>query len=70
MLKSYIKCPFGKWLIVILISVVVISVLLGFLIYKKGFWANILAGIFGIGISILVALLVVDRYIEYQREQQ
>jgi hypothetical protein len=61
---------FVRWLTPASVVVVVIASAVGLLIDVKGFLGNILSEIAGIFASIIIALLIVDRYIEYQKEQQ
>jgi hypothetical protein len=62
--------PFGRWLIPISIVVIVMATIVGFSMDGKGFLGNLLSETAGIFASIIIALLIVDRYTEYQKQQQ
>ena len=70
MIKSFLSDSFGRLLLMSLLLVVTISVLLGFIMDIRGFSGNILAEVAGSGIAILIGLLVIDKFVEYRREQQ
>jgi hypothetical protein len=59
-----------KLFILICIILALIISIIGFSIDFKGYLGNILAEIAGLLISVLVALLIVDRYTEYQRKKR
>jgi len=61
---------FGGWLIPASVVVVVVASAVGFVLDTNGFLLNLLSEIAGIFASIIIALLIVDRYIEHQKEQQ
>jgi hypothetical protein len=69
-IKSFFRDSFGRLLLMSLLLVVTVSVLLGFVMDIRGFLGNILAEVAGSGIAILIGLLVIDKFIEYRREQQ
>lgn len=61
---------FGRWLIPASVVVVVTASAIGFLVDTRGFLGNLLSETAGIFASIIIALLIVDRYTEHQKEQQ
>jgi hypothetical protein len=69
-LKSYFSDPFGRWLIPASAILVLVASVIGFFIDAQGFLGNLLAEIAGVFVSIIVALLIVDRFVEHQKEQQ
>ena len=70
MIKSFFSDSFGRLLLMSLFLMVTVNVLLGFVTDIRGFSGNILAEVAGSGIAILIGLLVIDKFIEYRREQQ
>ena len=62
--------PFGRWLIPASVVVVVIASAVGLLIDAKSFIGNLFSETAGIFASIIIALLIVDRYTEHQKEQE
>ena len=61
---------FGRSLILASIVVIVIASVVGFFIDAKSFLENLLSETAGIFASIIIALLIVDRYTEHKKEQQ
>lgn len=60
----------GKKLTAISIALVVLSTVVGLWLDPKGFAVNILAGVVGVFIGFVVGVIILNRYIEAQREQQ
>jgi len=74
-IKSFTSDPVAKKFLILWILLAAISVLLGFAIYAeefcgRDFLGNLLAEVAGSAVSILVGLFIIDRFIEYRREQQ
>jgi hypothetical protein len=68
-MKPHSPPTFRKWLICLSIVVVVVSAI-GLAVNAKGFFENLLSEGAGIFVGIIVALLIVDKYTEHQKEQQ
>lgn len=74
-IKSYMSDPVGRRFLILLVLVAAMCALLGFAIdtrdlFGKDFLGNLLAEVAGSAVSILVGLFIIDRFIEYRREQQ
>lgn len=61
---------FQIWFIIVSLILASTFIIIGFSVDFKGYLGNILAEIAGLIISVLVALLIVDRYVESQRKQR
>ena len=61
---------FGCWLIPGTVALTIIVCIVGIIVDIKGFFGNFLAELSGVFISVVVALLIVDRYVKYQKEQE
>ena len=61
---------FRKWLIPLSTVIVVVVSAIGLTFNARGFLENLLSEAAGIFVSIIVALLIVDKYTEHQKEQQ
>lgn len=61
---------FGKWLIPVSGGIIITVSGVGLYIDAQGFIENLLSEVVGIFAGIIVALLVVDRYIKHQNERQ
>ncbi len=61
---------FGRWFVPGLIGLIILTCVSGFAIDAKGFLVNLIAGLCGIFLSILLALFIVDKYMKYQKEQE
>lgn len=57
-------------LLVVAGTVVVVATVVGLVVDFRSFVVNILAGVVSVIISFVVALEIVDRYIQHQRQQQ
>jgi hypothetical protein len=60
--------PFARWLIPASAGIAIAAMLSGFLLDPRPFLVNLLAGIFGIFTGAAVTLLIVERYLLYQRK--
>jgi hypothetical protein len=70
MKSSLYSRAFGRWLIPAAVILTLAICVLGFGVDQQGFFGNLLAELSGVFISVIVALLIVDRYVKYQREQE
>lgn len=61
---------FNYWFILALLIIIILTSIVGFIIEPKTFITNLLSGLSVLGTSIVVALLVVDKYIKYQKAKQ
>ena len=62
--SSLIKSS-NYWFVIAILIFILIIFLVGFIIDSKGFLINFLSGLCVLEISIIVALLIVDKYIKY-----
>jgi hypothetical protein len=69
-MKPHSPSTFRKWLIPLSIVIVVLVSAVGLAVNTMGFLENLLSETVGIFVSIIVALLIVDKYTEHQKEQQ
>ncbi len=69
-MKPSVSKPFGRWLIPVSIMLVVMVTAIGLYIDTIGFFGNLLAETAGIFAGIVIALRIVDRYVDHQKEQQ
>jgi len=60
-----------NWLVIVLGALALVTGIIGFILTEPvGFLGNILAEATGLFVGILVTLLIVDKYLERQREKQ
>jgi hypothetical protein len=74
-IKSLISDPVGRWFFIALILATTLSTIIGFVMAPydflgSDFLGNLLAEVAGNALSILVGIVVIDRFIEYRRGQQ
>jgi hypothetical protein len=69
-MKPHSPPTFRKWLIPLSIVIAVVVSAVGLTVNARSFLENLLSEAAGIFFSIIVALLIVDKYTEHQKEQQ
>jgi hypothetical protein len=67
-IKELSSTTFGRWLLVILFLLAVGSVVGGFIVAGKQFALSLLAELAGTAFSVLLALVVIDWFLDYRRK--